>query len=54
VVFFVKDVQACERFYWRTSASCLGPLSERGAFLRCADGGHHDIFLLQRPGRQRA
>jgi hypothetical protein len=22
---------------------------ERGAFLRCADGGHHDIFLLQRP-----
>src|SRR5256885_12392990 len=25
---------------------------ERGAFLRCApDGGHHDIFLLQRPAK---
>ncbi len=51
VVFFVKDVAACERFY----VDCLGfAASDRypgkGAFLRCApDGGHHDIFLLQRP-----
>jgi len=51
VVFFVKDVAACERFY----VECLGfAASDRypgkGAFLRCSpDGGHHDIFLLQRP-----
>ena len=53
VVFFVKDVQACERFYvdnFGFAASDRYP--ERGAFLRCApDGGHHDIFLLQRPAR---
>ena len=53
VVFFVKDVQACERFYvdnFGFAASDRYP--ERGAFLRCApDGGHHDIFLLQRPAK---
>jgi catechol 2,3-dioxygenase-like lactoylglutathione lyase family enzyme len=51
VVFFVKDVAACERFYVESfgfAASDRYP--GRGAFLRCApDGGHHDIFLLQRP-----
>jgi catechol 2,3-dioxygenase-like lactoylglutathione lyase family enzyme len=51
VVFFVKDVAACERFYvdhfgFATSDRYPG----RGAFLRCAPvGGHHDIFLLERP-----
>jgi catechol 2,3-dioxygenase-like lactoylglutathione lyase family enzyme len=53
VVFFVKDVQACERFYvehFGFAASDRYP--ERGAFLRTApEGGHHDIFLLQRPDR---
>lgn len=53
VVFFVKDVDACERFYhehfdFETSDRYPG----RGAFMRCAaNGGHHDIFLLQRPAR---
>ncbi|MDB5892562.1 MAG: Glyoxalase/bleomycin resistance protein/dioxygenase [Rhodoferax sp.] len=51
VVFFVKDVVACERFYVESfgfAASDRYP--GRGAFLRCApDGGHHDLFLLQRP-----
>ena len=51
VVFFVKDVGACERFYVENfgfAASDRYP--GRGAFLRCApDGGHHDLFLLQRP-----
>lgn len=51
VVFFVKDVVACERFYvdhFGFAASDRYP--GRGAFLRCApDGGHHDLFLLQRP-----
>ena len=51
VVFFVKDVAACEAFYRKhfgfvQSDSYPG----RGAFLRCADvGGHHDLFLLQTP-----
>lgn len=53
VVFFVKDVQACECFYVENfgfAASDRYP--ERGAFLRTApDGGHHDIFLLQRPDK---
>lgn len=53
VVFFVKDVQACERFYvghFGFAASDRYP--ERGAFLRTApEGGHHDIFLLQRPDK---
>jgi len=53
VVFFVKDVAACERFYvdnFGFAASDRYP--ERGAFLRTApDGGHHDIFLLQRPDK---
>ncbi|HSW16206.1 MAG TPA: VOC family protein [Ramlibacter sp.] len=51
VVFFVKDVAACERFYIENfgfAASDRYP--GRGAFLRCApDGGHHDLFLLQKP-----
>ncbi len=51
VVFFVKDVVACEKFYvehFGFAASDRYP--GRGAFLRCApDGGHHDLFLLQRP-----
>ncbi len=53
VVFFVKDVLACERFYidhFGFAASDRYP--NRGTFLRCApDGGHHDMFLLQRPTR---
>ncbi len=51
VVFFAKDVAACEKFYvdnFGFVASDHYP--GRGAFLRCAaDGGHHDLFLLQRP-----
>ena len=51
VVFFVKDVKACEKFYCENFG--FGPSDrypERGALLRCADvGGHHDIFLLQPP-----
>jgi catechol 2,3-dioxygenase-like lactoylglutathione lyase family enzyme len=54
VVFFVKDVQACERFYvdnFGFAASDRYP--GRGSFLRCApEGGHHDLFLLQRPDGQ--
>lgn len=53
VVFFVKDVAACERFYHESfgfEASDRYPA--RGAFMRCApEGGHHDLFLLQRPDK---
>ena len=51
VVFFVRDVAAGERFY----AEYLGFVPSdrypgRGSFMRCsADGGHHDLFLLQLP-----
>lgn len=51
VVFFVRDVKACEAFYcdhFGFVASDRYP--GRGAFLRCANvGGHHDLFLLQTP-----
>lgn len=51
VVFFVKDVVACERFYLESFGFAVSDrYPGRGAFLRCAlDGGHHDLFLLQRP-----
>jgi len=51
VVFFVRDLQAMETFY----VEHLGFVPSdrypgRGVFLRCdADGGHHDLFLLQTP-----
>jgi catechol 2,3-dioxygenase-like lactoylglutathione lyase family enzyme len=53
VVFFVKDVAACERFYVeRLGFVASDRYPGRGAFLRCsAEGGHHDLFLLQRPTR---
>ena len=51
VVFFVRDVNACEKFYsdnFGFVASDRYP--DRGIFLRCAaEGGHHDLFLLQTP-----
>lgn len=51
VVFFVKDVQACEDFYCRNFGFVPSDrYPGRGAFLRCANvGGHHDLFLLQTP-----
>ena len=55
VVFFVAEVKAVEAFY----ASRFGFVSSdtypgRGAFMRCAaEGGHHDLFLLQLPSGKR-
>lgn len=55
VVFFVADVQAVEAFYGEK----FGFISSdrypgRGAFMRCAaEGGHHDLFLLQLPSGKR-
>ena len=54
VVFFVKDVKACEDFYCRNFGFVPSDrYPGRGAFLRCANvGGHHDLFLLQTPDRK--
>jgi catechol-2,3-dioxygenase len=51
VVFFVKDVAACEAFYCQHFGFVPSDrYPGRGAFLRCANvGGHHDLFLLQTP-----
>lgn len=51
VVFFVKDVKATERFYMQKFGFVQSDnYPDRGAFLRCtAEGGHHDLFLLQLP-----
>ncbi|SDD88797.1 Glyoxalase/Bleomycin resistance protein/Dioxygenase superfamily protein [Cupriavidus sp. YR651] len=51
VVFFVKDVKATERFYVEKFGFVPSDrYPDRGAFLRCAaEGGHHDLFLLQLP-----
>jgi catechol-2,3-dioxygenase len=51
VVFFVKDVGACEAFYCEHFGFVPSDrYPGRGAFLRCANvGGHHDLFLLQTP-----
>jgi catechol-2,3-dioxygenase len=53
VVFFVRDVAACEQFYVQNFGFVASDhYPGRGAFLRCAaDGGHHDLFLLQRPDK---
>ena len=52
VVFFVTDLAAVSAFYQRHLGFVLSDqYPERGHFLRCAaDGGHHDLFLLQRAG----
>jgi len=51
VVFFVKDVKACEKFYAENFGFVASDrYPNRGAFMRCsAEGGHHDLFLLQPP-----
>ena len=56
VVFFVKDVAACERFYVeRFGFVASDRYPGTGTFLRCAPvGGHHDLFLLQRPAADAA
>lgn len=55
VVFFVADVQAMERFYTsRFGFVTSDRYPDRGAFMRCAaEGGHHDLFLLQLPSGKR-
>ncbi len=51
VVFFVDNLQEMEDFYvQRIGFVPSDRYPGRGVFLRCdADGGHHDLFLLQTP-----
>ncbi len=51
VVFFTDKLQACEDFYVSLGFIVSDRYPGRAVFLRCsADGGHHDLFLLQVPG----
>lgn len=51
VVFFVKSLEQTEKFYVDNFGFVPSDrYPGRGVFLRCdADGGHHDLFLLQTP-----
>lgn len=51
VVFFVKDVKACETFYHeRFGFQVSDRYPNRASFMRTAEeGGHHDLFMLQLP-----
>jgi catechol-2,3-dioxygenase len=55
VVFFVADVHATRDFYTqRLGFAVSDSYPSHGFFLRCApEGGHHDMFLLQRPTKDR-
>ncbi|MCP4327923.1 MAG: glyoxalase [Alphaproteobacteria bacterium] len=55
VVLFTPDVMAAVRFYQDSLGFVLSDYyPEAGFFLRCtADGGHHNLFLLQTPDRKR-
>lgn len=54
VVFFVKDVAAVEKFYTEKFGFVASDrYPNRGVFMRCdADGGHHDLFLLETPDKK--
>ncbi|KAF4531171.1 hypothetical protein B566_EDAN019211 [Ephemera danica] len=51
VVFFVRDLAATTAFYEQALGFVVSDrYPGRGHFLRCAaEGGHHDLFLLQLP-----
>jgi catechol 2,3-dioxygenase-like lactoylglutathione lyase family enzyme len=52
VVLFTQQLQEAVKFYEGLGFVLSDSYPGRGAFLRCApEGGHHDIFLLQVPGK---
>jgi catechol 2,3-dioxygenase len=55
VVLFTDRLDAVERFYVERLGFCVSDrYPGRGVFLRCAaEGGHHDLFLLQPPVAKR-
>lgn len=53
VVFFVSHLDETEAFYARLGFVTSDRYPGHGVFMRCAQrGGHHDLFLLRRPGGQ--
>jgi catechol 2,3-dioxygenase-like lactoylglutathione lyase family enzyme len=52
VVLFTDQLAEAVRFYEQLGFVLSDSYPGRGAFLRCAPtGGHHDLFLLQVPGK---
>jgi catechol 2,3-dioxygenase-like lactoylglutathione lyase family enzyme len=52
VVLFTTALKEVEQFYARLGFVTSDLYPERGIFMRCsAEGGHHDLFLLQVPGK---
>ncbi len=52
VVLFTDKLDAAEAFYASLGFTTSDRYPGRGIFMRCSvDGGHHDIFLLQLPGK---
>jgi Glyoxalase/Bleomycin resistance protein/Dioxygenase superfamily len=52
VVLFTQQLGDAVKFYESLGFVLSDSYPGRGAFLRCApEGGHHDIFLLQVPGK---
>jgi len=53
VVLFVSDLEASSEFYQSRLGFVLSDRYPRaGVFLRCQPtGGHHNLFLLERPGK---
>lgn len=53
VVFFVSKLDETEAFYATLGFVTSDRYPGHGVFMRCAQrGGHHDLFLLRRPGGQ--
>jgi catechol-2,3-dioxygenase len=52
VVLFTTQLDVMEQFYASLGFITSDRYPGRGVFMRCApDGGHHDLFLLQVPGK---
>jgi catechol 2,3-dioxygenase-like lactoylglutathione lyase family enzyme len=52
VVLFTNALEQAESFYQRIGFVTSDQYPGRGIFMRCsAQGGHHDLFLLQVPGK---
>ena len=52
MVLFTDKLDVAEAFYARLGFTTSDRYPGRGIFMRCSvHGGHHDIFLLQLPGK---
>ena len=52
VVLFTQNLLRAEQFYQALGFTVSDRYPGRGSFLRCSiEGGHHDLFLLQVPGK---